>query len=298
MKTALHSISYIGAWQGQEFLDLESFIDKAADLGYNGVELTAKRPHLSVLDYSADRLAQLRKKMDDRHIECAAIAAYTDFSVDAAGGMMPFTEMQLIYIKALCEAAAVLKCDLIRIFTGYDNNSVPFFTQWSACIRAVQACCDIAAPYGINIGIQNHHDIAVDTAALREFVDEVNRSNCKVMLDPWSIALLGQDAAASVDLVRDKLVYSTFADYRYIKRHHYDPTLINYTNDTPAIKAVPMGEGITQSKEYLTLLQKSGFDGWIAYEMCSPLTGGGSMENLDSCAKRFLEFTKPFTNNF
>jgi hypothetical protein len=26
--------------------------------------------------------------------------------------------------------------------------------------------------------------------------------------------------------------------------------------------------------------------------MCSPLAGGGSMENLDRCARRFLEFIR------
>jgi len=30
----------------------------------------------------------------------------------------------------------------------------------------------------------------------------------------------------------------------------------------------------------------------VAYEMCSPLAGGGSMENLDRCARRFLEFIR------
>ncbi len=34
----------------------------------------------------------------------------------------------------------------------------------------------------------------------------------------------------------------------------------------------------------------SGFKGSVAYEMCSPLLGGGSEENLDRYAKRFLVF--------
>src|SRR5262245_36202056 len=42
----LHSVSYSGSW-GQHFLALEDFIAKAADLGYDGVMLMAKRPHLS-----------------------------------------------------------------------------------------------------------------------------------------------------------------------------------------------------------------------------------------------------------
>jgi hypothetical protein len=37
-------------------------------------------------------------------------------------------------------------------------------------------------------------------------------------------------------------------------------------------------------------LRAGGFDGTVAYEMCSPLRGGGTIENLDSCARRFLEW--------
>ncbi len=41
----LHSVSYSGSW-GQVCLSIDRFIDKAADLGFRGVMLKAKRPHL------------------------------------------------------------------------------------------------------------------------------------------------------------------------------------------------------------------------------------------------------------
>ena len=37
-------------------------------------------------------------------------------------------------------------------------------------------------------------------------------------------------------------------------------------------------------------LREGRFDGPVAYEMCSPVRGGGSRENLDYCARRFLEW--------
>jgi hypothetical protein len=46
MIPTLFSVSYAGLW-GQQTLDLESFIRKAATLGYSAVELMAKRPNLS-----------------------------------------------------------------------------------------------------------------------------------------------------------------------------------------------------------------------------------------------------------
>jgi sugar phosphate isomerase/epimerase len=53
-----------------------------------------------------------------------------------------------------------------------------------------------------------------------------------------------------------------------------------------------MGEGFIDYKGFLRGLREGGFDGWVIYEMCSPLRGGGSMQNLDHCAKRFVEYMK------
>ena len=56
MKTAHHSVRYAGFWSVQIQLTLEQFLEKASHLGYEAVMLVAKRPHLSLLDASSDRL--------------------------------------------------------------------------------------------------------------------------------------------------------------------------------------------------------------------------------------------------
>jgi len=48
MIPTLFSVSYAGLW-GQHALELPAFMRKPAALGYEAVELMAKRPHLSVL---------------------------------------------------------------------------------------------------------------------------------------------------------------------------------------------------------------------------------------------------------
>ena len=47
----LHSVSYAGVWRGQAQLTTDDFLVKAKELGFNHVELMAKRPHVSPLDY-------------------------------------------------------------------------------------------------------------------------------------------------------------------------------------------------------------------------------------------------------
>ncbi|MDP6722364.1 MAG: hypothetical protein QGF59_27105, partial [Pirellulaceae bacterium] len=72
MKLCLFSISYAGLW-GQDVLPLPGVIAKAAELGYDGVMLAGKRPHLSVLDYSADKTAELRDLLQQHDLACLVI---------------------------------------------------------------------------------------------------------------------------------------------------------------------------------------------------------------------------------
>jgi len=69
---------------------------------------------------------------------------------------------------------------------------------------------------------------------------------------------------------------------------------VNYSPVPDVVRAVPMGTGFIDYAAFLNGLRAGGYpeDGWVAYEMCSPLEGGGSEENLDRCAQRFVSWMK------
>ena len=89
----LHSVSYAGLW-GQERLSLDEFIVKAAELGFDGVLLMAKRPHLSLLDFDAHERARLRQRLERRKLQ-VAVAAYNNFTADWEHGEVPNREIQI-----------------------------------------------------------------------------------------------------------------------------------------------------------------------------------------------------------
>jgi sugar phosphate isomerase/epimerase len=55
------------------------------------------------------------------------------------------------------------------------------------------------------------------------------------------------------------------------------------------VRAVPLGEGFVDLRAFFRGLKEGGFDGYVAYEMCSPLQGGGSEANLDATASASLK---------
>jgi sugar phosphate isomerase/epimerase len=287
----LHSVSYAGLW-GQATLPLEAFVDRAADLGYDGVLLMAKRPHLSVLDYDTEACTRLRKKIESRGLRHVGIAGYTNFTADLEHAEVPHREIQIQHVTELARMARDVGAKLVRIYTGYDHPGASYTAQWNMVVASLRECARRIAPWGVTIGIQNHHDIAAGYELQWDLIREVGEPNCLAMFDAWSVFLHGADLAAAARKMAPVTAHTTIADYQLRPRYQYDPGMVNYTKATPLVQAVAMGEGAIDYRAFLGGLYQGGFRGTVAYEMCSPLIDGGSMETLDDYGRRFLGYMK------
>src|SRR5262249_11571652 len=263
---------------------------RARDLGFEAVMLVAKRPHLSVLDYTGEARKRLQHTLDQLGLKVACLAGYTDFCMGGDRLDIPTREMQILYVGELCRMAADLNCRLIRVFTGFDYAGSSFDQQWNWCVASLRECARRAAEFGVTIGVQNHHDTAAHYESLFDLLEEIHEPNCKAMFDAWAPALQGTDLVAAVKLMAPYIVHTTVADYVRRPRFRYQPHLVNYVPGRDAVRAVPLGEGFIDYRAFFQALQDIGFDGYVAYEMCSPLRGGGSEENLDRCARKFLDY--------
>ncbi len=292
LEPVLHSVSYAGMWPGQARLTLEEFAGKAAELGFGGVELMAKRPHLSVLDYGPEACARLRETFENKGLRCAVIAGYTNFSADLEHGEVPHREMQIQHVTELARMARDLGARVVRIFTSYEHPALPYAAVWQMTVDAIRECARRAAEFGVTIGVQNHHDLGAHYESQFDLVCAVAEPNCKAIFDAWSPALHGTDLAAAAWKMAPVTCHTTAADYQKRPRFRYRPEAINYEAQTPWAQAVPMGEGFIDYAGFLKVMQANGYHGPVAYEMCSPLLGGGSIENLDRYARRFLEFLR------
>ena len=166
-------------------------------------------------------------------------------------------------------------------------------TIWNRTVAALRECCDRAAAFGVTIAVQNHHDVAVHSEVLLELLGDIDRPNCKVGYDAWSPALRGEDLFESARRLAPHAVCTTNADYVRLPRYRYQPELVNYLPAAPDwIRAVPFGDGFIDYPAFFAGLQAGGFDGVATFEMCSPLRGGGSVENLDRCATRYLDWMR------
>jgi sugar phosphate isomerase/epimerase len=297
IKTCLHSVSYSGVWRGQALLTVDEFLVKAKELGFDGIMLGAKRPHVSLIDYDDAARKKLRARIKELGLELVCIAGYNDFTagVDKAG--VPNVEIQAIYIGELARLARDLGTNMVRIYTRYERPDIPFDKQYAMVVEGLQMAGKIAAQYGVTLVVQNHHDIAVHHDAMKWLLDEVNLPNVKAAFDCWSPTMQGLSSGEikkAIYTMKPYILLTTVADYEKLPRFKYDYLPINYIPLVSQMREVPMGEGFLDYKTFISTLKEIGYQGYIAYEICADLKGGGSVENLDKSTKAFLEYVKQF----
>ncbi len=287
MRLSLFSVSYAGYW-GQAKLDVLEFIRKAAQLGYDSVMLAGKRPHLSPLDADSGRVSAIRAALKDAGIGCDVVAGYTDLSPTAAAEV-PYLEMQIAYVESLAHIAAQLGASVIRVFTAYEVDGHSPLAVWNGVAVALREMCDRAAVHGVTLAVQNHHDIGVHTDWLLELLADVDRPNCQAGFDAWSPALRGEQLYEAARKMAPYTAITTNADYVRFARYRYEPALVNYRSVGPdVVRAVKFGEGFIDYDAFFRGLQDGGFDGIANYEMCSPIRGGGQLDNLDAYASCYV----------
>jgi sugar phosphate isomerase/epimerase len=290
----LHSVSYAGAWPGHSLLDVDSFLRKAADLGFRSVALVAKRPHVSPFDYDADARRTLKGELRNLGLELAALMGYTDFTAGIERPGVPSAEMNAGYVEVLAQLAADLDTPRLRIFTAYERTGVSYDAQYVELVKGLRLASKAAARYGVTLLLQNHHDVAVHHDQMAWLLAEVGEPNCKAAFDAWAPFLQGLSGQAMTDAVKTMapwIAWTTVADYVVHPRFKYDAQLVNYVHqESDLVRAVPPGKGRVDYEAFFQGLRAAGYTGHVAYEMCAVLEGGGSVENLDCTARLFLEW--------
>jgi len=297
VKTCLHSVSYAGVWRGQAQLTVDEFLVKAEELGFDGVMLVAKRPHVSPFDYDQEERQQLKERIDELGLELVGLAGYTDFTsgVDRPG--IPNVEIQASYVGEIAKLARDLGTNMVRIFTGYEREGVSYDEQYGKVLEGLKLAGKKAAKYDVTLAVQNHHDIALHHDAMHWLLEEVDHPNVKAGWDAWSPTLEGlssEEIRQSIKKMKPFIVNTIAADYVRLPRFRYESNLTNYIGQDDVLRAVPIGEGIIDYETYFNTLKEIGYQGYLVYEMCEVLKGGGSIENLDNAAKKFLEYVKRF----
>lgn len=157
-------------------IDLFDFINLAADMGLDGVELTS---YYVPPDATSEYLHRLRRHAFLLGLDVSGTSVGNDFCV-APG---PAREKQLELVRTWVDRAATMDAPVIRIFAGRTPKGESEDTAVERAIEGIRASLPYAAEHGVTLALENHGGITATPAQLLRLVKAIDAPNFGVNLD-------------------------------------------------------------------------------------------------------------------
>lgn len=156
-------------------MTLDDFIDRAARLNLDAVELTAYYFPQTTTEY----LAHLKGRCTRLGLDVSGTAVGNDFCVADADKL----RAQIAFVKQWIEHSARLGAKTMRIFAGKVAKGDSEEKARMRCVAAIQEACDHAAKYGVYLALENHGGITGTAEQLLQLVEAVKHDWFGVNLD-------------------------------------------------------------------------------------------------------------------
>lgn len=157
-------------------IDLFQFVDRCAEWGLAGAELTS---YYFPAQPTPEFLLKLRRHCFLRGVEVSGTAVGNTFTHPPGAKR----DEQIQHVKAWIDHAALLGAPHIRVFAGDQPKGATAIDARNHCLSALEECADYAGRKGIFLGIENHGGIVAEADVLLDIVRAVKSPWVGINLD-------------------------------------------------------------------------------------------------------------------
>jgi sugar phosphate isomerase/epimerase len=317
VKPTLYSVTYMGHWYRGEALPLEGVLERARRFGFEGIEIEAKRPHGSPLDWPRERCRDLVRRAHDAGLPITGLGALNDFSSPVA----EFREAQLAAVRELVRMTADLEAGILRVFLGWTGSTrvtgeeggarydlaqkawdaahedVGDGEVWDCCRDALAEAARFAGEHGVVLALQNHKPIVKTYRQVLQMVREVGSPHLKVCLD--APLMESREPEYLRQAVRETGSLQVLTHYFGEFERPQPNGPVRLVDKRSQWRGPFVRHGYVEENFYAPFVEtllETGYRGSMGYELCSPLpvlegrTVG--IEFVDECARLALEFMR------
>jgi len=159
----------------QDAMTLDGFLEKAAELDLEGVELTS----YYFRDTSPAYLRHLRSRAFLLGLDVSGTAIGNDFAHPPG----PARDSQLAKAKRWIELAETLGAPVVRIFAGHKKRGQTDAEAHKLIVEAIEECCEHAGKHGVFLALENHGGPTSTADGLLKIVRDVKSPWFGVNLD-------------------------------------------------------------------------------------------------------------------
>lgn len=177
LKLSLAAYSYRDFLQGKSIrMDLFDFVNLAADMGLDGVELTS---YYFPADVTPEYLHRIKQHAFLLGLDVSGTSVGNDFCVPEG----PARDKQLELVRTWVDRAAEMDAPVIRIFAGKVARGDDEGRAVERAIAGIKAALPYAAERGVTLALENHGGITGTPEQLLRLVSAVDAPNFGVNLD-------------------------------------------------------------------------------------------------------------------
>jgi sugar phosphate isomerase/epimerase len=156
-------------------MTLPQFLDRSAEMGFDGIELT------SYYFRSTDRdlLFDLKKYAHRLGLTVSGTAVGTDFAQPDAGQRAEHVKTTKKWVVHSVELGA----PIVRVFAGAVREGVRAEDAFEWTVEALRECSEFARQHGILIALENHHGLTATAEQTLRLIEAVGSSWLGINLD-------------------------------------------------------------------------------------------------------------------
>lgn len=241
-------------------------IERAAALGFDGVQIYATKGQFSPASLDASARAFYKKKLRDAGLEVSA------FCGDMGGHGFQIAAdnpARVKATKAIIDLANEFETSAVTTHIGVipDDKSE---ARYGVMLEALTECGRYAMTRGVTLAIETGPETA---ATLLKFIEDTD-GGVGVNLDPANLTMVtDDDPVAAARLLGRHIVHTHLKDGILLRKT--DPKIIydcfavggiEGLNVADYFREVPVGEGSVDFPNYLAALREVGFDGYLTIE--------------------------------
>ena len=244
-------------------------VEKASDLGYQGIELNFKEwPSKLKVD-------MIKESIQKTGVKVAAIGTRhlnVTHGLYLASPRLDVRKRAFAYMTECMDIANELDCNIIQAGWAFQGSKLeaPYDDTWNQAVKSLKQISRLCRQYGtvfvVEFACKKNAQLVNTMADALRMLDEVSENNILVMADIFHIHAENDSLKETVLTAGERLAYVHLSD-----------------ND----RLTP-GKGIINFKKFIDALKKIGYDGYMVMEFELETDIDGSLKYALNYIRKFV----------
>jgi len=261
MKISVTSYSF-GSYINEDQLGLMGIIDKAAEMGFAGIEFSSGN-WSNNLDLNVARA--VKERCAEKGLEIVSYCAGANF-------LCADLDAEIANVKRSVDFAAEMGTKNMRHDMGWALPSTKKYGRsyddvLPIFVKATREIADYAADKGIGTMTENHGLFSQDSCRVEKLINAVAHPNFGALVDLGNFMCADEDPAMAVGIMAPYAKHVHAKDFFFKSGMDVNPgegwfrtRAMNY------LRGAIIGQGVAKVYQSIQILKKAGYDGYVTVE--------------------------------